>query len=82
MTPSLTVDDSSPVPAPLRHAEIEAWLKQFNRVGEKWVALDDRADWFMPSLVSLVCCDSQTGLTEDVAKQLKIKLTEAGFNPA
>jgi hypothetical protein len=59
-----------------RHAEVLEWLRQAGRSGEKWVALDDRHDWFKPLLPNLVRCESSTGMTPDVASVLRRKLRE------
>lgn len=61
-----------------RHVEVEGWLRQAGRPCEKWVAIDDRADWFKPFLPNLVRCDSNVGLNEEVAITLRRKLRAAG----
>lgn len=49
--------DVDPTPDLRRHyrqAEIDAWLRAQKRLNEPWVALDDRADWFMPRCLQLI----------------------------
>jgi hypothetical protein len=78
VTPLRPTVDPPPHLAPYpRHAEIDAWLKQSSRTAERWIALDDRADWFKPFLTTLVHCDSSIGLTEEIANELKRRLRES-----
>lgn len=57
-----------------RHVEVEGWLRQANRVWERWVALDDRDYWFRPFLPNLVRCDPTIGLDDAIECQLRHKL--------
>lgn len=58
-----------------RHAEIDVWLKEHNRIAEPWVALDDRRDWFAPFTGRIVFCNMNTGLDTDTAAELREKLS-------
>ena len=59
-----------------RHVEVEGWLRQTNRVWERWVALDDRDYWFSPFLPNLVRCDPAIGIDDVVERKLRHKLSE------
>jgi len=58
-----------------RHVEIEGWLRQSNRIWERWLAIDDRPYWFKPFLSNLVVCDTETGIDDEVEHQLRRKLS-------
>lgn len=53
-----------------RHAEIDAWLRAQKRLNEPWVALDDRADWFMPRCLQLIYCKPGRMLDKETAALL------------
>ena len=56
----------------LREDEIRAWLAMNGQEDRPWLALDDRADDFLPGCDGLYLVDWQTGLTrEDVEAILK-----------
>jgi hypothetical protein len=59
-----------------RHVEVEGWLRQANRVWERWVVLDDRDYWFRPFLPNLVWCDPTIGIDDVVERKLRLKLNQ------
>jgi hypothetical protein len=59
-----------------RQAEVEGWLQETGRLLEKWVAIDDHAGLFKPSLPNLVLCAPDVGIDEAVLKQLAGKLAD------
>lgn len=69
-----TFDPPSDLALYPRHAEINTWLRKNSQPWINWVAVDDKSYWFKPFLKNLVICDSNTGLTDGVALQLKRKL--------
>ena len=58
----------------IRQVEIEGWLQASGRSSEQWVALDDRAYLFAPSIPNLVCCAPDTGIDDGVESALRKKL--------
>ncbi|MGZ3238697.1 MAG: HAD domain-containing protein [Burkholderiaceae bacterium] len=57
-----------------RQVEIEAWRRAAGRLADGWVAIDDCAHWFQPSLQNLVVCDPKTGMTDTTAIELWARL--------
>ncbi len=55
----------------VRQAEIEAWLKENGEPWDRWVALDDKPWLFRPFLKNLLTVNSNTGLTEELCRDLE-----------
>jgi uncharacterized protein len=64
------------LPGRSRHAEIMAYLKRHATHATQWVALDDKPDQFPPGCPYLLRCDSCSGLTDQVARELARRLAE------
>lgn len=64
-------------PTYIRSVEIEAWLRSTGEPWQSWVAIDDKPYWFRPFCKNLLTCDSHTGLTQEVAFELRSRLETA-----
>ncbi len=60
-----------------RHAECEQWLRAHDMTDSPWVALDDRAYWFVPYCENLIACHPERGYDDDVRARLHSALTIA-----
>lgn len=60
-----------------RHTEIEGWLRQSDRAGEAWAALDDRRYLFKPQSPNFIFCDPSVGLDHGTGQLLRQKLRSA-----
>lgn len=54
-----------------RQLEIEAWMEEHRRWGDRWLALDDRPYWFRPPSPDLLVTDAATGFC--VADQARLR---------
>lgn len=54
-----------------RQWEIESWMQEHRRWGDRWLALDDRPYWFRPQSPDLLVTDAATGFC--VADQARLR---------
>lgn len=61
----------------VRQAEITAWLREHEREGTQWIALDD-SDWlFAPNCPNLILVDAETGFDAKAEHALREHLSKA-----
>ena len=65
-------------PAHEREWEIEAWLKANRQLGNPWLAIDDRPQWFRPDCPHLLVTESSKGFQSHQADRLREMLQERG----
>lgn len=62
-------------PTYLRSIEIEAWLRTCGQPWLSWIALDDKPYLFRPFCKRLLQCDPITGISKEIAAELRSRLT-------
>lgn len=76
VTPSIKSPSPSWLPGQIpefeREWEIESWMKEHRRWGERWLAIDDRPYWFRPDCADLLVTNAQTGFC--AAEQATLRL--------
>lgn len=80
VTPSITNPSSDWLPGHgaqfERQWEIETWMKSHRPWGTPWLAIDDRAHWFMPDCPNLLLMDSLEAFTDEHQAPLRAMLQE------
>jgi len=64
------------VPQFERQWEIETWMKANRPWSTPWLAIDDRAHWFMPDCPNLLLLDSLEAFTDEHQAPLRAMLQE------
>lgn len=59
-----------------RQFEIEPWLEESGRWGDRWLALDDRPYWFEPGCRKLLVTNPSTGFMSADQETLHLMLKE------
>lgn len=68
----------------VRELECYAWLKSNRPAGTRWMALDDRADYFSPDCLNLMKVDGGDGFMpsdKEVFRQHLTRITAESMNP-
>ena len=60
----------------LRELECKAWMKKNRPPGARWLAIDDRPNWFTPGCENLLVTDGKYGFHPDDAARLRDMLWE------
>lgn len=60
-----------------RQAECEQWLRTHSMSSSPWLALDDRAEWFVPYCENLIECDPRSGFDTRIERRLASTLAMA-----
>jgi hypothetical protein len=76
-TPPIAEDEPDQYVAFHREAECRAWMRAHCPSG-KWLALDDRPDWFKPFNDNVVHVVGETGLTSADEVALRLRIQRAG----
>lgn len=80
VTPSIKTPSPAWLPGQVpefeREWEIESWMKEHRRWGERWLAIDDRPYWFRPDCADLLVTNAQTGFCAADQATLRLMLRE------
>ena len=59
-----------------RQFEIELWRDESGRWGDRWLAIDDRPEWFAPGCHNLLVTNPATGFVPTDQERLRAMLNE------
>lgn len=65
----------------VRELECYAWMKSNRQIGTRWMALDDRADYFLPRCNNLMTVDGRTGFVPSDVETFRQRLTKITTPP-